>query len=409
MRFLVTGITASLLLLLTISAVSADKGMVGPALPHEPGQKAIIAWDGENEVLILSTDVYASENSWALEILPLPSVPTVTRGDRELFYKVNLLIGDHISSVSSQAEIKRTGVNLAMFFTMLLAALCASIIAMFRMKVSPKLICLLWIIGLAILLPICLVMEMGRPGGGVAGVEIIFHENIGARDITAVKSDNAQGLIGWAEDFLENRGIVYDLSLTEMENMCTAYIESGMNYFVFDLVDLKQEWMSIDPIVYEFKSDFLYYPLKISSLASGTTKITLVTITSGAVEQQHIENAGLSVESWGGGPLEFELRKDELEQIAPEVAEMFNGSARLTTLVYDGPLANLSGDLKAEVTEVPKGVEVDPYTAFWIMIACLWVFIVVITYRLLPHPPEGCSASRTKAIHLLRLSVFRYQ
>ena len=45
--------------------VSADRGMIptSDVSVYGPGQKAIIAWNGEEEVLILSTDVYTSENS----------------------------------------------------------------------------------------------------------------------------------------------------------------------------------------------------------------------------------------------------------------------------------------------------------------------------------------------------------
>ena len=61
--------------------VSADGGLI-PLIPttdvsiYGPGQKAIIAWNGEEEILILSTDVYTSEDSPVLRIVPLPSNPT---------------------------------------------------------------------------------------------------------------------------------------------------------------------------------------------------------------------------------------------------------------------------------------------------------------------------------------------
>ena len=40
---------------------------------YEPGQKALIGWNGTCEVLILSTDVSAQEETKALRIVPLPS------------------------------------------------------------------------------------------------------------------------------------------------------------------------------------------------------------------------------------------------------------------------------------------------------------------------------------------------
>jgi hypothetical protein len=51
----------------------ADRGMIA-AYPdvsvYEPGQKAILAWNGREEVMILSTDVKANNNTKALEIVP---------------------------------------------------------------------------------------------------------------------------------------------------------------------------------------------------------------------------------------------------------------------------------------------------------------------------------------------------
>ncbi|MDI6821605.1 MAG: hypothetical protein QMD66_01815 [Actinomycetota bacterium] len=54
-----------LILLLFPSTVYADKGMIplSDVSPYEPGQKAILACNGEEEVLILSTDVSASKHS----------------------------------------------------------------------------------------------------------------------------------------------------------------------------------------------------------------------------------------------------------------------------------------------------------------------------------------------------------
>jgi hypothetical protein len=62
---------------------------------YGPGQKAIIAWNGEEEILILSTDVRASGDSQVLEILPLPSEPEIEKGDFASFEQVDKLIKEH--------------------------------------------------------------------------------------------------------------------------------------------------------------------------------------------------------------------------------------------------------------------------------------------------------------------------
>ncbi|MDI6883882.1 MAG: DUF2330 domain-containing protein [Hadesarchaea archaeon] len=370
--------------LLTLSTVSADKGMFSYISLYEPGQKAIIAWDGENEVLILATDVYASENSWALEVLPLPSEPTVTKGERGSFENASSLINSHVNSVRNQNEFKRSLVNLAMLLTVIIAGLCVSMIAIYRMKVPDWLILLLWIIGVFLGFLLLSTYVGGMYVGAPQGVEIVFHENIGAHNITVVMSDNAKELVDWAENYLDNQGIAYNLSSTKMENLTTRYIENGINYFVFDLIDLGQSWKSVDPIVYKFKSDTLYYPLEISSAASGTTQITIIAITESGLEKQQIESAGISIESARGISLEFDVGREKLERLGPEVAELFDGSARLTTLTYNGPLANLSGDLKVSVTGAPLGIEVDiSHIIFLAAVVCVWAIIIGVTYHTL--------------------------
>jgi len=78
LRLLVLFILLAVLLSL-VQNVWADRGMVS-VQPNvsvcEPGQKAIIAWNGTTEILILSTDIFASSVAKVLEILPLPSNPT---------------------------------------------------------------------------------------------------------------------------------------------------------------------------------------------------------------------------------------------------------------------------------------------------------------------------------------------
>jgi hypothetical protein len=68
----------------------ADRGMIpikSDVSVYEPGQKAIIAWNKGKEILILSTDVRASGETKVLEVMPLPSVPKIEKGDLKSFLK----------------------------------------------------------------------------------------------------------------------------------------------------------------------------------------------------------------------------------------------------------------------------------------------------------------------------------
>ncbi|PXF53061.1 MAG: hypothetical protein C4B56_03100 [Candidatus Methanophagaceae archaeon] len=134
---------------ITISPVVADRGVIVPSIyipVFESEQKAIVAWNGSVETLIISTDVNATENSTALEILPLPSYPrNITMGDLESFNQTQNLIELHAPTTS----------------------------------------------------------RYGEDVPGSPGINITFQEKIGAHNITVVEANNAQAFMGWMENFLE--------------------------------------------------------------------------------------------------------------------------------------------------------------------------------------------------------------
>ncbi len=75
-------------LLTGFGSVRADMGMIIPVVDvtiKEPGQKAIIGFDGHEEILILGTDLEASESTKAVRFIPLPSKPEVPLGSSEAF------------------------------------------------------------------------------------------------------------------------------------------------------------------------------------------------------------------------------------------------------------------------------------------------------------------------------------
>ena len=53
----------------------------------EPTQDAVIAWNEEEEVMVLTTELQGSRKGKMLEIMPVPSRPAVTKGDPKLFAK----------------------------------------------------------------------------------------------------------------------------------------------------------------------------------------------------------------------------------------------------------------------------------------------------------------------------------
>lgn len=292
-RLLMAVLGVLLLFLLSVPPAFADRGMVpiSDVSIYGPGQKAIIAWNGEEEILIISTDVYASGDSVVLEMLPLPAEPQrIEEGDFASFSRIEELMEEHLPS---------------------------SWWDRFRADVQ----------------------------GLEEGVKIVFHQKIGAHDITVVQVNDVTELIHWAQDFLAQRGMEHDISSPKLESVVGRYVEEGMEFFVFDLIEVTSDPESIEPIAYQFETDFLYYPLVISSLASGETEITLFLLTPGVINLAELPR-GMHVGLHYGQPVQFELNGGELQSIDSEIAELVGGSAWLTAVKYEGDLEDLESDLK---------------------------------------------------------------
>jgi hypothetical protein len=300
------------LLLLPIFVVapssSADRGMV-PVEPdvsvYEPGQKAIVAWNGLEEILILSTDITADVNTSALEIMPLPSNPSVIEK------------ASFDSFVRLQEYIWMRG---------------------------PE------------------VLGKNYRGDQTESVVVTFHEEIGAHDITVVNASDALEFTGWIEDFLKNNGISQEISLQNFRNVVEDYMARGFRFFVLDLIYVSTEENSIEPILYQFETSFLYYPLEISSPIPGDTVITLFLLTKGEVET-HFYSPYYpltlayyrSPTKWE--PIRFELTKGELAIIDLRISKLFEDKAWLTVLEYDGKTNGLIKDLM--ITESSIKLDAD--------------------------------------------------
>jgi len=279
------------LMLLPILVVSADRGMI-PVLPdvsvYEPGQKAIIAWNGHEEILILSTDVFSKNDTITLEILPLPSIPNkIEKASFESFNAVQELIWFHLPLRSEY-------------------------------------------------------------GNETDDVKVIFHEKIGMHDITVVEANNVSELVGWVDEFLVQNGIDQEVSLSDFESVLEEYMSRGFEVYALDLVELSSEQKSVEPILYQFNTTFLYYPLLITSPLEGEGKITLFLLAEGIVEdgyypltEAHYRYYGLDLSE----PIRFRVSKEELSTIDQRIAELFENEAWMTALTYEGSLGVLTEDV----------------------------------------------------------------
>ncbi len=286
---------AGLFLLLTTQLAYADRGII-PIDPdvsvYEPGQKAIIAWNGETEILILSTDVTSIRETKVVEILPLPSKPeSVEAASFHSFEEIQKIIFQYISEYA----VQRYG-------------------AKATRALSEE-------------------------------IEVVFHEKIGAHDITVVKASDPAVLVGWIDAFLAENGVDKEVSLGRFEPVVAEYMARGFRFYVLDIIDASSKKRSIEPILYKFNSSFLYYPLKITSPLGGNTKITLFIITEDLVKDGYYPFREATFQASKPEPMKIKLCKGELSKIDLRIGEIFSGEAWLTILLYEGDISRLDEDL----------------------------------------------------------------
>ena len=332
----------SMIMVGCVSSVAADRCVIpgSEADIYNPGQKVIVAWNGTVEKLILSTDLYSSKESKVLEIIPLPSKPDVEKGDYRIFTAIQRIIYGH----------------------------------------APPL-------------------ALGK--GGERGPEIIFHERIGAHDIMVVKAHGVEELVSFLRDYASREGLE-SLRITErVKEIIGDYLQRGFNYWVLDLVEVGGKVRSIDPIIYTFRSNELYYPLKVSRAAKGETKIIVYIITRHMISEESLPT-GFKVAEYKGTNthLSFPLTDKELEEISPGIAEMFNGWAWFTAVTYSGDLEDLREDLEVK----GKGCRFIEVSTNKLSYDLSEPVKIIVHFT---HLAPGCYEIQVVHDHEIRLEIFR--
>lgn len=214
-------------------AVRADRGAI-PFTPRvtvfEPNQRALIAWNGDEEILVLSTDLRVSQPTKVLEVMPFPTEPSVTNADVAVFQRAVGLINSKLNQMT-RAEAE----------------------ALMRSRGGPQ----------------------SPPPAG----EITFHEKIGAHDVTVVRVLEPGRFVGWVNDYLKRAQAGNPTIPAPLQTSVTEYLREGFTWFVFDVVSLDDRLKTTDALEYRFKTSSLYYPIKISRANQGLTSIQLLVLT----------------------------------------------------------------------------------------------------------------------------------
>jgi len=278
-------------------SIYADRGSI-PFRPNvrifEPTQRAMIAWNGTEEILLLSTDMKASDSTEVLEVMPLPAEPVVKKGDIETFKKATNLINKKLL-MQHRLVSKRNG---------------------------------------------------GKERASEPAGEITFHKKIGAHDINVAHVLDKDGFISWAEKYLDSLGVENPNIPEGLKNVVGEYLTDKFTWFVFDVISLDKELKTNDAIQYRFKTDFLFYPVKIMSTEEGYTSMDFLILTPQLLrnfpgiplDRIHLEHEPISITS------------EELKGLNEEMGELLGHkeNTKLRIWKIEGLISDFKNDLIAK-------------------------------------------------------------
>lgn len=221
-------------LLVGAPIISADMGSIPfteGVVISEPAQDAIIAWNGEEQLLYLQTTLSASQETRVLEVMPLPSRPTVHATTEQVFRR------------------------------------CAALLPPVRTKRS--------LFG---------VDSFGPQREEPPAAAVVEKKIIGAHNLSIVQLLDKTRFSEWIESEF---GEVGELEVPEaLLEVIADYTEDGFTWFLFDVVDLKPELAKKTPLRIQFKTHNLFYPMRITRTEKGFSKVSLTIITNVLFEKE---------------------------------------------------------------------------------------------------------------------------
>lgn len=345
--FSVRGVLAALFwltLLAPASPVLADgkyyarETKVGPGIPY---QRALVAFNGEREILVVQSR-YENRGEQPLReigwIVPLPAVPRV--GTMEPYQAErtfrNLGMRSSVQHVSIFGELVGwLGIAVFVGFGVVALRLAVSI-AMIALKITPDRRIgtprsnLKW---LGMLFLAILLMAIAIPQfSGRGTVDVVKAETVGGLDIKVVKSGSSAALLEW---FTEN-GLKYDpADVAAIERHVAkgwVFVTARASATASASEILGRHGM-LAPLVLVFPTRQAVYPLALTATAGQTTTVDLFVFQSGKADAS------------GRLPLKFAGRGESASRVVanvvpPELLENEN--------ISEDYLTRFRGEMTAE-------------------------------------------------------------
>lgn len=253
---------------------------------REPVQQGLIAFNGKEQVLILSVQQQSLiKQGTVLSVLPLPGKPLgVERADAKVF--------DNAFKV-------------------------------YRDKLAAS----------------------GRALRRDQELKVLIKKDIGAHHIVIVEATDRTAFLAQVQGYVAKHVKNGAALITDTaKGVIEGYLNAGFKYFALDLQKVSPQIKVKEAIAYRFETDWLYYPLAISRIGgTGNTKIQLFVITPAAVNRFKGESArGIDALD------QVMMSPAELQKFDPTVAQVMAGKpavARVWTIT--GKLDGFKDDIYA--------------------------------------------------------------
>lgn len=299
------------------SRAHADMGLFAISAPkarlYEPTQDALIAWNGTEELLLLMTEVHASQPTKVLEILPLPAEPVVSKGSRRAFARFQELVDQRVGQAKAADG-----------------------------------------------------SELHEPfGDDPPAGRVTQRRTIGAHDLSVAQVIDPGRFASWVEGYLREKKLPSARLPEDLLALISTYTKGGFRWFVLDVIEVGRRRVGRDPIAYRFKASSFFYPLRISRRAEGSTRVQVSTVTPRplAFSAQPVDAAGARARR-PRPPVRchqpfrpFRIGAPRLRAIDPGIAALFASSTAafcyLGRVHCVGKLASFDQDLSAGLGAEP--------------------------------------------------------
>jgi hypothetical protein len=271
-----------------LGGVRGDGGYV-PIVPmdvHESEQNAIIVFNGGVERLYLSVNINAERRTEGFHIIPFPSMPKISLGNFSIFTNITDYMNGIIWERNNESQ------------------------------------------------------SMGEGGTDRdPSVSVLLFEQLGRHRITVIKVEDPTDFRDDLEEVASFLG--YDVNGWPMglDRVIQDYVDRGILYFTLDNYPVSKDERTMDPLVFEFSSDEVFFPLEISSVFEGMGDINISMLTPEGIPM------GNEYRSMVQRELVFHMTQEELARIDPSITDMIHGDACLVHIEMSLDFSGLEEDL----------------------------------------------------------------